>query len=160
MSVDRSNRDRAADAIAAYLRGEIDNFSLSDQTLDLDSADASLRKTVNWVWGCYDDLIRHRVHATREGWDFLVRCLVFLRTALELPKGAKHRPRDAIPFGSVDEWSEYKHLIERERLPAFDPNVQQRSPWGPILGARITLRWFLAGVASLSFLVYLICRCR
>ena len=159
MSVDRPNRDRAADAISAYLRDEIDNFELHDQTLGLDSPDYSLREIARWLWGCYDDIIRHKVHATREGWDFLARCAVFLRTDLELPKSAKHRPPDAIPFESVGQWSEYKHLVKGERLPEFDPIRHGKSPWGPILGARITMPWMIGGAAIITVLIYLVYQC-
>jgi hypothetical protein len=155
--LDRPNRTRAANALAAYLRGEIDNFKLDDETLSLDTDDKTLRRLSWWLWGCYDDIKRHTVHATPEGWDFLGRCLAFLRTDLELAyrKPARHQS-DYAPFRSHEEWLSHRHLLDPENLPAYDPDLHGKSPWGPILGAKIRLRW-LALAAALLALIFSVC---
>jgi len=152
MPLDRPNRTRAADALAAYLRGDIDNFKFSDETLDLDTKDKSLRELCWWLWHCYDDIKRHTVQATPEGWDFLCRCLAFLRTDLELAyrKPAPHQA-DFAPFQCPEEWLAHRHLLDAENLPAYDPARHDFSPWGPVLGAQLRWRW--VALAALTLFV-------
>jgi hypothetical protein len=159
VSVDRPNRDRAAGAIAAYMRGEIDNFRLDDETLSLDTDDRSLRDVALWIWHYYDDIKRHKVHASPDVWEVFGRCVVFLRTDLEWParKARAHDWRYA-PFASDEEWQAHRHLLETAKLPAYDPVLHQKSSWGPILGAEITPFRFAVGAVLIGLVVYVFSR--
>jgi hypothetical protein len=91
MAVDRPSRDRLARALAGYLRGEIDNFALDEQVFTSgDRADITLHDVACSLWYFYDDIKSHTVHASPEGWQYLVRCLVFLKTDLESPLASRH----------------------------------------------------------------------
>jgi hypothetical protein len=157
MPPDRPNRTRAADALAAYLRGEIDNFKLADETLSLDTKDKTLRELCWWLWHCYDDIKRHTVHATPEGWNFLRRCLAFLRTDLELVYRKLARDQaDYAPFPSPEEWLAHRHLLAAENLPAYDRARHDFSPWGPVLGAQIRWRWLALAALAPAVMLYLL----
>ena len=84
MSVDRAARDRLASALAAYLRGEADNFAVDDAGLGSPwTDDATLRSIQSGVWLAYDDLKSHPVSATPGLWEALRRTIAFLRSDLE-----------------------------------------------------------------------------
>ena len=85
MSVDRTGRDHIAKTLAAYLRGEIDNFALDDENFKTCSQDVTLREIQMAIWCCYDDCKRHSAHGSPETWSGLVRCVAFLKTDRELP---------------------------------------------------------------------------
>lgn len=121
MPVDRANRDRAAAAIAAYLRGEIDNFKLDDETLGLRTRDRAVIDTSLGVWLLYHDIKRHTVRCSPEAWAFLVRCVAFLRTDAEAHAKLTDATLDYAPFPSADAWEAHRASAEPKELPPYDP---------------------------------------
>lgn len=77
-------RDRAAESIIAYMRGDIDNFAL-EKALVSRSTDRGFNRVSVAVWFIYDDIKRHHVHGPPAVWDFLCRCIAYLKSDLEPP---------------------------------------------------------------------------
>ena len=162
--VDRPNRDRAADALAAYLRGEIDNWAFDDELDRVPGKDdRSLGKLRYWLWLCYDDIERHHARGTPEGWEFLCRALAFLRTDLEL---AYEKPTEEqwnfVPFRSHEQWLGHKHLLGAENLPAYDPirHAPRRRWWfNRFMSGELRWRRVAAAVAVVFLMVYLLLLC-
>src|SRR5689334_12755142 len=107
MPLDRSNRTRAA----AYLRGEIDNFKLDDETLGLSTKDRALVDVSLKIWHYYDDIRCHSVRATPETWELLTRCLAYFHSDLEEPIDYRSAPQCA-PFPTLALWQAHQHLLE------------------------------------------------
>jgi hypothetical protein len=158
MPIDRPNRDRAAKAIAAYLRGEVDNFKLDDETLSLRTKDRTLIDISLDVWHLYDDIKRHKVHCTPEGWDFLTRCIAFLRSDAPARTKISDSTIEFSPFSSVEDWNLHRHHVSSDRLPAYDPATHQFEVWGPIFGAKVTIPWLLGGIVVIVALLIFFCR--
>jgi hypothetical protein len=149
MPVDRSKRDRIANAIAAYLRGEIDNFALGDQIRGLDTNDNSLCGLSLMIWSLYDDVRRHTVHASPEDWNFLIRCVAYLRTDLEFT-ASYEAPANCCPFPSDELWLAHR-LVDDDRIPSYDPErhackFPARAPRGALIVAAALALLFLAFV--------------
>ena len=157
VTADRPNRDRAADALAAYLRGEIDNWAFDDE-LDrvVRKDDQSLRRLLYWLWLCYDDIERHHARGTPERWEFLRRALAFLRTDFGL---AYDKPTEEqwnfVPFESLDQWLRHEHLLGVENLPAYDPmrHAPRRRSW--FNSGELRWRRVAAAVAAFFLIAYL-----
>lgn len=82
--VDRAARDRLADVLAAYMRGEVDNFALDDACgASCPGRDPGCRRTAAALWYFYDDLKPHRCYGSAEQWEMLRRMLAFLRSDLD-----------------------------------------------------------------------------
>ncbi len=80
--VDRVTRDRMAGALERYLDEEITAFQLD---AELDGAARVTEDRTAWdlrlaVWANYDDLVDHKVTASREQWHYLQRVLLLLRS--------------------------------------------------------------------------------
>ena len=86
MAVDRAARDRLAFALAAFMRGEVDNFALDDACFESVTDDRTVDELGRLLWFFYDDCKPHRISVAREGWELLRRCVAFLRSDLELPE--------------------------------------------------------------------------
>jgi hypothetical protein len=119
MPLDRPNRTRAATALAAYLRGEIDNFKL-DQEIFCRTKDRALIDVSIQIWHCYCDIRRHSVHASPESWQFLTRCLAYLHSGVEEFASFRRCPNSA-PFPTDSLWHAHQHLLKPDNLPAYDP---------------------------------------
>lgn len=80
--IDRDARDRMAEALEAYLSRQTDNFELDEALMDIagESADPTIDFVADEVWYCYDDVKRHKVRLTKEGWDFFYRLILLLRS--------------------------------------------------------------------------------
>jgi hypothetical protein len=78
--VDRKARDQVASAIAAYMRGEIDNLEFQHRTLDLETEDVAVRDVAFGLWFMYDDFKHHPISVTAKGWDTLRRTIAFLKS--------------------------------------------------------------------------------
>jgi hypothetical protein len=124
MPLDRSSRNSAAAALAAYLRGEIDNLTL-DKEIFCGGKDRALFKVSVQIWRCYCDIRRHSVNASPEGWEFLTRCLAYFHSDLEEPIRFRRDPRCA-PFRTPALWQAHRHLLEGDNLPAYDPAQHAR----------------------------------
>src|SRR5262245_53058858 len=77
--IDRAARDALADALAAYMRGEIDNFAFDDVAMGVRTDDRSVLLLGQALWFHYDDIKLHKVSATPEAWDFFRRVIAFLK---------------------------------------------------------------------------------
>ena len=151
MRVDRPNRDRIANAIAAYLRGEIDNFALDDLTRELDTDDNSLFRLSLMTWPLYDDVRRHTVHASPEDWNFLIRCVAYLRTDLEFT-ASYEAPANCCPFPSDELWLAHRRLVDDDRIPSHDS--ERHACKFPPRAARGTL--IVAAALALLFLAFVL----
>jgi len=71
-----------ADAIAAYMRGEIKSreFEKAAGPIDGPTDDEGADGAGLQMWYVYGDFIDHPVCVSREGWDYLRRWLAFLKT--------------------------------------------------------------------------------
>jgi hypothetical protein len=78
--IDRAARDALADALAAYLRGEINNFSLDEIAMGKRAEDQTVMRLGRELWFHYDDVKPHNVSATREEWEFFLRIVAFLKS--------------------------------------------------------------------------------
>lgn len=156
MPLDHPNRTRAANVLAAYLRGEIDNFKLDDETLGLRTPDQTLIKISIQIWRFYDDVRRHTVHASPQAWDYLIRCVAYLRSDLEETGDCETRPTSA-PFPSDDLWRAHQHLIHQDHLPEYDPQKHKPPRRNAFFNGPFRWRNIAIGVAVFSlFFVVLI----
>lgn len=110
-----SDRTKAANTIAAYLRGEADNFALDK--------DETIWQIGLVLWGSYDDIKRHTVSLSRQEWKLFRRCTAFLQTDLELPKGCGKRDVTIWPFQERRQLFAARPRLESFNLPIFDPAI-------------------------------------
>jgi hypothetical protein len=85
--IDQAARKQTADAIRSYLNEEIKSFQLSDMLHDIrtQTADSTVDLIVDVLWCHYDDdLLSHKVYASKEEWDYFHRLLVVLESDTEL----------------------------------------------------------------------------
>jgi hypothetical protein len=95
--VDRDARMELASVLAAYMRGEINNFELDDQIFERKpTADRVLEKLRGSIWFIYDDCIPHHIHADRRGWEQLRRAIAFLKSDLERPQIYEIQPKSRV----------------------------------------------------------------
>lgn len=82
MTIDRANRDRLIVSINRYLNDETTAFDFDDEIFAIREAtiDRTIHLAVDLLWTCYDDLKDHKVHLTREGWDYVQRLLLVLES--------------------------------------------------------------------------------
>ncbi len=83
MKVDRKNRDRLIDAINRYLAGEITAFEFDEEIFDditNDTDDLTVNYAIHSLWHFYDDLTDHKVHLSKEGWDYFQRLILILKS--------------------------------------------------------------------------------
>lgn len=126
--VDREERLKAIDALAKYMRGEIDNFALDDATFSVGWKDKTIEEISHEIWFSYDDLKRHKVSVSRPGWQLFRRCIAFLQSDLELPVRCQDDSRDATtwPFQHRTDIYRARPNLSALRLPRFDPAVHRR----------------------------------
>uniref|UniRef100_A0A7C2K0R0 Uncharacterized protein n=1 Tax=Schlesneria paludicola TaxID=360056 RepID=A0A7C2K0R0_9PLAN len=82
MTIDRANRDRLIVSINRYLSEETTAFKFDDELFAIREAttDQTIHLAVELLWTCYDDLNDHKVHLTREVWDYVQRLLLVLES--------------------------------------------------------------------------------
>src|SRR3712207_5585268 len=96
--VDRAARDKLADAMVRYTKGEIDNFELDDQVFRDPGDDRTLADISLGVWLFYDDIKVHTATFGPEGWEAWRRLIAFLKSDLVFER----KRRDRRPFDSVN----------------------------------------------------------
>ena len=84
--IDRVARDNMVAAIEAYMNDEIKAFAFDDALSNIynESADDAVREASRVLWFFYDDLVDHKIHATKEVWNLMYRIILFLRSNAEL----------------------------------------------------------------------------
>ena len=116
----------AAAALAAYLRSEIDDRNSDEETLDLRTKDRSLVKVSLQIWHYYCDIRAISGRASPE-------CSAIPHPLSRLPPQRPRRSRqrrhqnDYAPFPTDALWQAHQHLIEPDRLPAYDPAQHARN---------------------------------
>ena len=85
MSVDREARDRLADALAAFMRGDIDRRQYRAIADHPPKGDYTVAYYAFMTTGD-SDKISGPVCVTEDGWNALVRCIAFLRSDLQLER--------------------------------------------------------------------------
>ena len=73
----REERNRLVNAIARYMRGEIDNFEFDDISMGVRWTDTSVQRIAADLWCTYDEVKRHSVNVTWQGWQMYRRCHCF-----------------------------------------------------------------------------------
>ena len=154
MPIDRPSRNRAAAALAAYLRGEIDNYKL-DEEIFCGTKDRALIKVSGQIWHCYCDIRRHSVRASPEGWEFLTRCLAYFHSDLEEAIGFRRDPQCA-PFPTQTLWQAHEHLIEPERVPAYD--AAKHAQWNYLDEAKHRRDNLIAAILVIIMLLFFVVR--
>ena len=97
MAIDREMRQVVADAIDAFLKGTIDNFSLDDTIFSKKTDDMLCAEIAQQVWFFYDDTYKYlnngkrKLHPSREA--ILKRWILILRSELQWSDFAQPSPR-------------------------------------------------------------------
>ncbi len=146
-----NDRAKVAETIAAYLRGEIDNFALDDATMGYTGNDKSITAIALGLWPAYDDVKRHKVSLNRPCWKAFRRCIAFLQTDLTCSRN--HRI-DLLtwPFSTRHSILAVRPNLKRYNLPRFDPNVHsipiRTKPVNVLLG----VVWIVAFAAAMVWI--------
>ncbi|MBK1854749.1 hypothetical protein JO972_07250 [Verrucomicrobiaceae bacterium 5K15] len=82
--IDRSKRNEAISALEAYLGDEITAFEFDDRIHDIESDDLTVIEVVHALWFHYDDCTDHKMHLSKQEWDYFQRLLLILRSDAEL----------------------------------------------------------------------------
>jgi hypothetical protein len=84
--VDRRARDELAAIVERYLGEEITAFEFDGTIAKVQNRteDQTVDAIVGWLWFQYDDLVDHKVVASKERWDWFQRVLLLLRSDGEL----------------------------------------------------------------------------
>ena len=156
MAIDRTKRDRLRNALIGYMQMHISSrpFDLCVCDSLSKTEDHSLIMIARFLWGIYDDLRNHlilhdpervehllahpwveprddkRIRQEKEGWLWLCRTQVFLKTDLELDPTLKKRQISRhwdeyihfFPFASAEEAESYRSSW-LDFTPAFDPEM-------------------------------------
>jgi hypothetical protein len=122
-TVRRIVRRKLAEAIAGYMRGEIDNFALDDVVWNSTSWDRSLRWLSFRLWLMYDDTTRHLISVDRRGWQFLRRCIVYLNSIDTPVRKLRRKTTDSAlwPFESRGQLRASFRAMSAVVLPRYDP---------------------------------------
>lgn len=103
--VERVARDKVADALEEYLDERITAFQFDELLGNIveKTKDETLHSLRLQLWFHYDDLIDHKVVATKAEWDFFQRLLLLLRSdgCLEFTNARKWTVRNAIATGAL-----------------------------------------------------------
>ncbi len=150
MAVNRELRDRLANALAAFMRGELRSFafdSVVSNVRSLRAGDEALDGLALSLWFLYDDIADHPICVDRNGWDVARRCLAFLKSDQEaLGEG------DFAPFLTEEAWDEAECLLAPFGLPEYDATAIKRHE--RVRSRDFLLRMLVAGV-FLALLVWL-----
>jgi hypothetical protein len=83
--MNRAERDRLADAVVAFMKGDIRSEAFSEIVAGVScETDPSLASVRRHLWLFWDDFIDHPLGTNEDGWDFLRRTVAFLKTDLQL----------------------------------------------------------------------------
>jgi hypothetical protein len=84
--IDRAARNQIAGAIRLYLDDKITAFQFDDviQEASCKTKDKTAQEMVQALWYYYDDVTDHKIHATKEVWDYFHRILLLLESDGEL----------------------------------------------------------------------------
>jgi hypothetical protein len=84
--VDRTARDRLAQAIEAFLADDIGALELDDRINEIagETEDETVHEVVDLLWYHYDDIKDHKVVLDRVEWDYFQRLLLLLRSDASL----------------------------------------------------------------------------
>ena len=135
----RADRLKVIDALAKYLRGEIDNFALDDAIV-FRTSDKTLARITGDIWFSYDDIGRHHVSVDRRGWQSYRRCIAFLQTDLELPTNRKDDPREPVwPFQKNSDIFRLRPDLSSYQLPRFNAAIHNV----PIRGRAVTMMMWI-----------------
>lgn len=106
--VDRTARNRLADAIEAFLSEDIGAFEFDDRIFNVadDTDDETVQEVAHLLWFHYDDCKDHKAGLSQVEWDYFQRLLLLLRSDAAL---ATDRER---------EWS-WRQAIASSAIVAF-----------------------------------------
>ena len=81
-SVNRADRDGLIQLVQRYLAEEITAFEFDEQLAEIGgrTTDATVKWSVDFLWGFYDDCEDHKVVATKQEWDAIQRLLLLLHS--------------------------------------------------------------------------------
>lgn len=80
MTVDRENRDALVNAINRYLDGQTTAFQFDGEIFGIKSNDPTVSHVVHALWFFYDDCKDHKVHLSKEAWDYFQRLVLLLES--------------------------------------------------------------------------------
>ena len=82
MNVERTNRDRLANAIQRYLDEKITNYEFDEEIFRIleASSDPTIDEIVVSLWHHYDDCKVHTVVLSKEEWDYFYRLMLLLKS--------------------------------------------------------------------------------
>jgi hypothetical protein len=80
MIVDRENRDALVAAINRYLDGQTSAFQFDGEIFGIKSDDPTVSHVVHALWFFYDDCKDHKVHLSKEAWDYFQRLILVLQS--------------------------------------------------------------------------------
>lgn len=78
--VDRDARDAVIVAVEQFLNGEIGSHEFDDNLFSIETEDPTVKDVVSTLWLLYDDLTDHRMHLDKEGWDYIQRLILILKS--------------------------------------------------------------------------------
>lgn len=85
-TIDRQARNQMATAIRSYMADEITAFQFDDalqKTMDR-TRDGTVEYIGIWLWFHYDDRKDHKIHASKEEWDYFNRLLLLLESDAQI----------------------------------------------------------------------------
>ena len=104
--VDRVSRDQMILALEAYLDDKITAFELDNRFREMESKDETVNEIIHSVWLHYDDCRDHKIHLSKQEWDYFQRLLLVLQSD------------SAFSFSQSRRWS-WDHLIACLSLITF-----------------------------------------
>lgn len=103
--VDRSARDRLAEAVEAFLADQIGADAFDERIHEIagETDDDTVGEIVDLLWYHYDDCTDHRAALCRVEWDYLQRLLLLLRSdaSLIIDQGRRWGARQAVALAAV-----------------------------------------------------------
>ena len=84
--IDRNARDKMIEAIEAYMDEKIGAFEFDDQIMEISCGckDVAVQRSVNVLWFFYDDLVDHKITATKESWNLFHRILLLMKSDADM----------------------------------------------------------------------------
>lgn len=151
-------REQTVDAIARFMRGEIDNVAFDDALFDSGAIDTSVRR-IHWaLWCTYDDIKRHSVNVSLDGWKLYRRCIAFLRTDFPMPANRNRDTEDphCWPFQSRLDVFRARPRLKELKLPRYNPSTHNTPIRTPFHAACLRVKFWLTVLMLLLLTSYLI----
>ncbi len=83
--IERQDRQKIVDLLQLYMDEKITAFAFNDGLCELyHSKDHTAAWTVRQLWYYYDDIKDHKIHATKEVWDYFWRLRLLLESEAEI----------------------------------------------------------------------------